>query len=215
MKSSGKLGKIFLGCEVANISPFGVWVLVSGNEYFLDHKKFPLLKGASVEDVLNVESPRVGHLRWPALDVDLHLQSISSPEQLPLVARIKGHNQKAMRRTKRPLFASAVLFVVVCIAGPVAYAADGRADALRDLKEGNPKVASYGTEVCVLAFGVEEEDRSLLTGLPPGASYCGCVQEDQQEKARYVSVYNRTILEYIKKRQVNKPIVPGLVPGTS
>ena len=64
MKSSGKLGKIFLGCEVANISPFGVWVLVSGNEYFLDHKKFPWFKGAAVEDVLNVESPRTGHLRW-------------------------------------------------------------------------------------------------------------------------------------------------------
>ncbi len=102
MKSSGKLGKIFLGCEVANISPFGVWVLVSGHEYFLDHKKFPWFKGAAVEDVLNVESPRAGHLRWPALDVDLHLESISSPEQFPLVARTKAHNKKAVRRTKRP-----------------------------------------------------------------------------------------------------------------
>ncbi len=102
MKSSGKLGKIFLGCEVANISPFGVWVLVSGREYFLDHKKFPWFKGAAVEDVLNVESPSTGHLRWPALDVDLHLESISSPEQFPLVARTNGHNKKAVRRTKRP-----------------------------------------------------------------------------------------------------------------
>ena len=102
MKSSGKLGKIFLGCEVANISPFGVWVLVGGHEYFLDHKKFPWFKGASVEDVLDVESPRAGHLRWPALDVDLHLESISSPEKLPLVARTKAHSKKAVRRTKRP-----------------------------------------------------------------------------------------------------------------
>jgi hypothetical protein len=102
VKSSGKLGKIFLGCEVANISPFGVWVLVSGREYFLDHKKFPWFKGAAVEDVLNVESPSTGHLRWPALDVDLHLESISSPEQFPLVARTNGHNKKAVRRTKRP-----------------------------------------------------------------------------------------------------------------
>ncbi len=102
MKSSGKLGKIFLGCEVANISPFGVWVLVSGHEYFLDHKKFPWFRGASVEDVLNVESPRAGHLRWPALDVDLHLDSISSPEAFPLVARTKAHNKKAVRRTRRP-----------------------------------------------------------------------------------------------------------------
>lgn len=116
---------------------------------------------------------------------------------------------------KRALFASAVPFIVACFGGPVAYAADGRADALRDLKEGNPKVASYGTEVCVVAFGVEKEERSLLTGLPPGVSYCGCIQEDRQEKARYVSEYNRAILEYVKKKLVNKPIVPGLTPGTS
>jgi len=102
VKSSGKLGKIFLGCEVANISPFGVWVLASGHEYFLDHRNFPWFKGAAVEDVLNVESPRAGYLRWPALDVDLHLESIDSPEQFPLVARTKAHNKKAVRRTKRP-----------------------------------------------------------------------------------------------------------------
>ena len=102
MKSFGKLGKILLGCEVATISPFGVWVLVSGHEYFLDHKKFPWFKGAAVEDVLNVESPRAGHLRWPALDVDLHLESINSPEQFPLVARTKRQNKKAVRKSKRP-----------------------------------------------------------------------------------------------------------------
>jgi hypothetical protein len=32
----------------------------------------------------------------------LHLESISSPEQFPLVARTKKHNKKAVRRTKRP-----------------------------------------------------------------------------------------------------------------
>ena len=101
MKSSGKLGKIILGCEVANISPFGVWVLVSGHEYFLEHKKFPWFKGAAVEDVLHVESPREGHLRWPALDVDLHLDSITSPEQFALVARAKAQKRTVGRRIRR------------------------------------------------------------------------------------------------------------------
>ena len=101
MKSSGKLGKIFLGCEVANISPFGLWVLVSGHEYFLDQKKFPWFRGVSVDDVLNVENPRAGHLRWPALDVDLHLESINSPEAFPLATRSKAHNKSGVRRTKR------------------------------------------------------------------------------------------------------------------
>jgi len=102
VKSSEKLGKIFLGCEVANISPFGIWVLASGGEYFLDHKRFPWFKEAAVEDVLQVESPRPGHLRWPSLDVDLHLASIKSPEQFPLMAQTAKHNKRAVRRTRRP-----------------------------------------------------------------------------------------------------------------
>jgi hypothetical protein len=32
----------------------------------------------------------------------LHLESISTPEQFPLVARTKGHSKKAVRTTKRP-----------------------------------------------------------------------------------------------------------------
>ena len=71
MKNSAKPGKISLECEIANISPFGVWVLAGGREYFLDHKRFPWFKGATVADVLAIESPRKGHLRWPSLDLEL------------------------------------------------------------------------------------------------------------------------------------------------
>lgn len=102
MRSSGKHGKTSLGCEVANISSFGVWVLAGGHEYFLDHKKFPWFKGATVNDVLNVESPRPGHLRWPLLDVDLHTDSISSPEQFPLVAKVERQPKPAAPKTTRP-----------------------------------------------------------------------------------------------------------------
>ena len=81
MENSGKHGKISSATEIANISPFGVWVLVENREYFLDHKKYPWFKVAFVEDVLNVESPRLGHLRWPSLDVDLHVDSLEHPER--------------------------------------------------------------------------------------------------------------------------------------
>ena len=27
--------------EVTNISPFGIWVLVNGEEYFIDYKEYP------------------------------------------------------------------------------------------------------------------------------------------------------------------------------
>ena len=100
MKNSEKHGKISSGCEIANVSPFGVWVLVSGREYFLDHKRFPWFKTASVEDVLNVQSPSKDHLRWPALDVDLHVESLEHPERFPLVAKRSTPKKKPMRNRK-------------------------------------------------------------------------------------------------------------------
>ena len=88
---------------IANISPFGVWVLVDNKEYFLDHKKYPWFKGASVEDVLAVESPRIGHLRWSSLDVDLHIDSLENPEHYPLLAKkIPPRNKRVGRTRKAP-----------------------------------------------------------------------------------------------------------------
>lgn len=101
MESSGKHGKISSGCEIASISPFGVWVLVQKKEFFLDHKKYPWFKGAAVEDVLAVECPRLGHLRWPSLDIDLHVDSLENPERYPLVAvPAQPHNKRAVRTRK-------------------------------------------------------------------------------------------------------------------
>jgi hypothetical protein len=100
VKNSEKLGKISSGCEIANISPFGVWVLTNSKEYFLDHKRFPWFKGAAVEEVLEVESPRDGHLRWPSLDVDLHIDSLDYPERYPLIASATPHNKRVVRTRK-------------------------------------------------------------------------------------------------------------------
>ena len=100
MRNSGKLGKISLGNEVTNISPFGLWVLASGKEYFLDHKKYPWFRRAAVEDVLDIEVPREGHLRWPSLDIDLHIDCLEHPERYPLVAGEAPHNKKLVRARK-------------------------------------------------------------------------------------------------------------------
>ena len=100
MRNSERLGKISSGCEIANISPFGLWVLANGKEYFLDHKRFPWFKAATVEHVLDIESPRPGHLRWPSLDVDLHVDSLEHPERYPLVATTKPNNKSVVRTRK-------------------------------------------------------------------------------------------------------------------
>ena len=94
-------GRNSSACAIANVSPFGVWVLVNQKEYFLDHKRYPWFRGVLVEDILNVESPREGHLRWPSLDIDLHLDSIEFPERYPLVAQVPLHKAPARRSVRR------------------------------------------------------------------------------------------------------------------
>lgn len=73
--------------EVTIILSHGIWLLAGEREHFLNHEEFPWFKGASVQEILNVEQPSTGHFRWPDLDVDLNENSIEHPEKYPLTAR--------------------------------------------------------------------------------------------------------------------------------
>ena len=73
--------------RVLNIDPFGVWILVNGSEYFLEHEKFPWFVDAKISDIFELKQPHLDHLRWDSLDVDLDLQSLKNPEKYPLIAR--------------------------------------------------------------------------------------------------------------------------------
>jgi len=73
------------GAEVTNISPHGLWLLVNDTEYFLPYKDFPWFEEARLCDILKVELHHGSHLYWPALDVDLCLDSLENPETYPLV----------------------------------------------------------------------------------------------------------------------------------
>ncbi len=72
--------------EITNISSHGIWLFHEGKEYFLSYKEFPWFKDAKVQEILNVQTPSQTHFYWPNLDVDLHLDSITDPENYPLVA---------------------------------------------------------------------------------------------------------------------------------
>ncbi|WP_413934720.1 DUF2442 domain-containing protein [Nitrospira sp. BLG_1] len=50
------------GAEVTNISKHGFWVLLTDQELFVAFKAFPWFKGASVEEIINVEWPQLHHL---------------------------------------------------------------------------------------------------------------------------------------------------------
>ena len=80
-------GLITSAVEVTNISRHGFWLLLDEEELLLPFEQFPWFKSATVEQIINVEQPSAEHLYWPALDVDLAVQSIRQPEAFPLIAR--------------------------------------------------------------------------------------------------------------------------------
>ena len=80
------LGTSTSPAEVTNVDTHGIWIIVRNKEYFLSHEDFPWFRKARVEDVLNVELHHGVHLYWPALDVDLAVDSLENPGKYPLVA---------------------------------------------------------------------------------------------------------------------------------
>jgi hypothetical protein len=74
--------------EVTNISQHGFWLLAHGEELFLPFDEFPWFREATVKAILEVEEPSPGHFHWPALDVDVGLDTIRNPEKYPLSARV-------------------------------------------------------------------------------------------------------------------------------
>jgi hypothetical protein len=86
MKSES-LGIGTSGVEVTNISRHGLWLLIGDEELFLPFDEFPWFKDASLQAILNVEWQGPDHLHWPALDVDLTLDSIRHAEKYPLISK--------------------------------------------------------------------------------------------------------------------------------
>jgi len=84
--TSSTPGKSTSPVEVTNIDAHGIWVFVRGREYFLPHQDYPWFKNAKVANVLSVELHHDVHLYWPALDVDLSIDTLENPREYPLVA---------------------------------------------------------------------------------------------------------------------------------
>lgn len=82
---SANIGTTTSGPEVTNISPFGIWILLRGKEYFLEYEQYPWFLNAPLQEVFHVTEEGPEHLRWPELDVDLSLDSIKNPGAFPLV----------------------------------------------------------------------------------------------------------------------------------
>jgi hypothetical protein len=84
---SRTLGKNISEVEILSIEVNGLWLFAKGKEYFLPHDDFPWFKEARVIDILDVELLHDFHLHWPALDVDLDLNSLDDLSSKPLIYR--------------------------------------------------------------------------------------------------------------------------------
>ncbi len=73
--------------EVLGVSKEGVWLWVKNREYLLPHEAYPWFKSAKISDIYNVRLLHGIHLHWPALDVDLEVDSLGQPTLYPLVYR--------------------------------------------------------------------------------------------------------------------------------
>ena len=70
--------------EVLNISLRGVWLYISGKEYFLSYTDFPWFKDATVSSIHHVKLLHSCYLRWNDLDIDLELASLEHLDRYPL-----------------------------------------------------------------------------------------------------------------------------------
>lgn len=83
--------------EVTNVSPNGLWLLLDGRELFASFRDFPWFADATIQQLVDVQRPSAHHLYWPALDVDLAVESLEHPERFPRVSRA------ASPRTRKPM----------------------------------------------------------------------------------------------------------------
>jgi hypothetical protein len=82
--------------SVENITPFGIWLFVSGKEYFLSYDDYPYFRDQTLGAVQNVQLLHGYHLYWPELDVDLEIDNLEHPEKYPLRSAVRP------RQSRRP-----------------------------------------------------------------------------------------------------------------
>ena len=73
--------------SVLMINAQGIMISVGGQDYFLSYNRVPWMREASINDVLNVQMCGAEAVEWPALDVDLELDSLRHPERYPLLIK--------------------------------------------------------------------------------------------------------------------------------
>lgn len=98
---SATLGRSTSQVEVTNVSPHGFWLFVGDHELFVPFKEFPWFKEATIEEISHVELASSHHLYWPALDVDLAVDSLTHPERYPLISQAQPNKRSQPTKARR------------------------------------------------------------------------------------------------------------------
>ena len=69
------------------INADGILLSVCGQDYFLSYNRVPWMRDASISQVLDVRMSGRSAIEWPALDIDLEIESLRHPERYPLVIK--------------------------------------------------------------------------------------------------------------------------------
>lgn len=76
-----------ISANVLMINSQGIMISVCGNDYFLSYNRIPWMLSAAIGDVLNVRMSGRNAIEWPALNVDLEIESLQHPERYPLIMK--------------------------------------------------------------------------------------------------------------------------------
>ena len=90
-----------LAVEVTNISSHGFWLLLDGREVFASFREFPWFADATIQQLTAVQRPSPHHLYWPALDVDLAVESLDRPERYPLRSPVPSNRRSQPTKSRR------------------------------------------------------------------------------------------------------------------
>jgi hypothetical protein len=70
--------------RITSIESNGFWILTSIGEFFVSFERYPAFGQATVSQIFNFRES-FGDFHWDALDIDIELDALKSPERYPLV----------------------------------------------------------------------------------------------------------------------------------
>ncbi len=87
MQQSLKNNTANISASVLMINGDGIMLSVCGQDYFLSYNRIPWMRDASINHVLDVRMCGKNAIEWPALNIDLEIDSLKHPERYPLVIK--------------------------------------------------------------------------------------------------------------------------------